>query len=186
MPSVKLILLALAACLLAGCAKEPPPRPPAYENVQAGIRFHPAKDFAVRESVEEGCLFAVEASKGTDVRFRICVSPPRPEILLTENAFVACENVKLYIEQSLRGIRPTCSLGRAGDLHAFDALYARRLKAERGKVRVQFVNHLFIPAKGKLVQVTASAVGDDDKEAQALFEQNRSALFAMMGSVRIR
>lgn len=180
------ILLTLAACLLAACTQEPPPRPQPWENVQAGIRFYAAVGFEVRETTEESCQFAVEASKGADLRFRICVSPPRPEILLTQNDFVACENVKLYIEQALKGIRPTCNPGKAGDLFAYDTLYARRLKDEHGKVRVQFVNHLFVPAKGKLVQVTASAIGDDDKHAQALFEQNRGALFAMMSSVRIR
>ena len=176
--------MVLAASLLAGCSLEPP-KPQGYENAAAGIRFTPASGWEVAEMSVEGCVFAVEASKGPGLRFLICVSPPRPEILFTQNVFVSCENVKQYIQEALKGIRPICNRGGAANVSGYDTLYARFLHSG-SKVRVQFVNHLFLPVKGKLVQVMAYAVGDDDKAAHELFDQNRSAFFNMMGSVRIR
>ena len=85
----------------------------------------------------------------------------------------------------MKGVQPICRRGGAGQVFGYDTLYARLLQSE-GKVRVQFVNHLFMPVKGRLVQVMAYSLGDDDKAAQALFDENRSAFFAMMGSVRLR
>ncbi|GFK92733.1 hypothetical protein NNJEOMEG_00560 [Fundidesulfovibrio magnetotacticus] len=176
----------LAACLLlAACAQEPPERR-SYRNDAVGLRFHPAKGWTVAETTEDGCTFAVEASNGPDLRFVICLSPPRTDILLTQNAFVSCENVKQYVAESLKGIKPTCMRGGAGDHFGYDTLYARLLRGGDGKVRVQFVNHVFAPVKGRLLQVMAYAVADDDKQAHALFDANRAALFAMMQSVRLR
>lgn len=178
------LILALAAWTFAGCSQEPP-QPRVYENAEAGVRFYPSRGWDVAEKTEEGCLFAVEAANGPDLRFLICVSPPRPEILFTQNTFVSCENVKEYITKALKGILPTCSRGGAGGSFGYDTLYARRLQSG-SRVRVQFVNHLFIPMQGKLVQVMSYAIGDDDKDAQKLFEANRNAFFNMMGSVRLR
>ena len=185
MPGFSALIVFLCACMLAGCSQEPPPRPPGYENTTAGIRFNPVHGWDVAEKSMDGCQFAVEASKGPDLHFLICVSPPRPGILFTQNFFVSCENVKQYIQEALKGIRPTCNRGGAGTVMGYDALYARFLQSGN-KVRVQFVDHLFLPAKGKLVQVMAYSIGDDDKAAQALFEESRSAFFTMMGSVRLR
>ncbi|WP_243360802.1 hypothetical protein [Fundidesulfovibrio terrae] len=179
-----LFLLAFVAWISAGCSQEPP-QPRVYENAEAGVRFYPSRGWDVAEKTEEGCLFAVEATNGPDLRFLICVSPPRPEILFTQNTFVSCENVKQYIAEALKGIRPTCSRGGAGGSFGYDTLYARRLQAG-SRVRVQFVNHLFIPLRGRLVQVMAYAIGDDDKAAHELFDANRNAFFNMMGSVRLR
>jgi len=52
-------------------------------------------------------------------------------------------------------------------------------------VRVQFVDHQFIPVRGRLVQVMAYAVGDDDAQARALFERHGAEFAAMMQSVRL-
>jgi hypothetical protein len=181
---ITLMLAGLAMSMLAGC--EPaPPAPTLYENTQAGVRFNPSPGWDVAEKAEAGCLFAVEATKGPDLRFLICLSAPRPEILFTQNTFVSCENVKEYIQQSLKGIRPTCGGGGSGGHFGYDTLYARLLQSG-DKTRVQFVNHLFMPIKGKLVQVMAYTIGDDDKAAHALFDRNRPALFDMMSSVRVR
>lgn len=177
------LLAVLAASLCLGCAQEPPPSR-LYRNEAARIRFHPAPGWTVAEKTEEGCTFAVEASPGPDLRFQICVSPPRPEILFTQNTFVSCENVKQYVESALKGIRPSCTGVGAGDHFGYDALYARRLAAG-DKVRVQFVEHQFIPVKGRLVQVMAYAVGDDDRQARELFERHQKALTGMMQSVRL-
>jgi hypothetical protein len=178
------LIAGLAACLLAGC-KPAPPVPTLYENKQVGLRFNPSPGWDVAEKTEAGCAFAVEATKGQDLHFLICISPPRPEILFTENTFVSCENVKEYIRQALKGVRPTCDPGGAGGHFGYDTLYARLLQSG-DRARVQFVNHLFMPVKGRLVQVMAYSIGDDDKKAHALFDKNRPALFDMMGSVRVR
>lgn len=179
-------LLLLLACLAlaAACSPEPPPYR-TYENAQAGFRFNPSQGWDVKEREEPGCLHAVEASKGPDLRFVICVSAPRTDILLTRNAFVSCENIKQYIESDLKGIKPVCSRGGTTTLSGYDTLYARLLKSG-DRVRVQFVNHLFIPASGRLIQVMSMAVADDDKAARELFDANRHSFFAMMGSVRTR
>ncbi len=176
------ILLALALMAVTACRNDAPLYR-IYESAKGGIRFYPAKDWIVEEKNEPGCLFAVEASKGPDLRFVICVSQPRPELLFTQNTYVSCENLKEYIEKDLKGLRPFCGRGGTGVLFGYDTLYARLLRSG-DKVRVQFVNHLFIPARGRLIQVMSIAVADDDKAAQALFEQNRAAFFSMMGSVR--
>jgi len=182
------LLAALLAQLLAlwGCSPEPPPAFRGYENKAQGLRFQPAPGWTVAETGIEGCRFAVEATGEPDVRFQICVSAPRKEILLAQNAFVACENVKQYIQEALKGIRPTCGPGKVGDYYAYDTLYYRLLGTEGGKVRVQFVNQAFAPLPGRLVQVLAYTLGDDEKKARELFEANRDMLFAMMASVRLR
>jgi hypothetical protein len=184
MPQFRALILGFAACLLIGCSQEPP-KPRIYEDPKTGVRFFPASGWVVTEVTEPGALFAVEATKGPNLRFLISVSPPRQDILFTQNTFVSCENVKQYIQESLKGVQPICRRGGTGQVFGYDTLYARLLQSE-GKVRVQFVNHLFMPVKGMLVQVMAYSIGDDDKAAQALFAENRSAFFAMMGSVRLR
>lgn len=180
----KAFLLAalLALALLWGCKGEEP-QYRTFESAKGGIRFNPAKGWAVEEKAAEGCVYSVEASKGPDLRFVVCVSPPRPELLLTGNTFVSCENIKEYVTRELKGISPACNRGGSGTLFGFDALYARRVRAG-DRVRIQFVDHLFIPVRGKLIQVMSMAVADDDKAAQALFDENRYAFFAMSGSVR--
>lgn len=184
MPAHALPFILLACLALWSCSPEPPPYR-TYENAQAGIRFNPSHGWNVEEKTEPGCLFAVEASRGPDLRFVICISAPRQDILFTRNAFVSCENVKEYIENELKGLKPLCSRGGTTTLMGYDTLYARLLKSG-DKVRVQFVNHLFIPAGGRLIQVMSMAVGDDDKTAKELFEANRHSFFAMMASVRTR
>jgi len=184
MSQFRALILCFTACLLIACSQEPP-KSRMYENPKAGVRFYPASGWMVSEVTEDGSLFSVEATKGPDLRFLISVSPPRQDILFTQNTFVSCENVKQYIEESLKGVQPICRRGGAGQVFGYDTLYARLLQSG-GKVRVQFVNHLFMPVKGRLVQVMAYSIGDDDKAAQALFDENRSAFFAMMGSVRLR
>lgn len=178
------VLLTLAVWLLPGCSQEPPPQSKTYRDPKSGISFNPAPGWTVAEKKEEGCDFAVEAAKGPDLRFLICLSRPRPDILFTQNAYVSCENIKQYIQESLKGVRPTCSKGGSATLFGYDALYARLLHSE-GKLRVQFVDHLFVPSKGRLVQVMAYSVGDDDNAAHELFDDNRMAFFTMMSSVRL-
>jgi hypothetical protein len=177
-------LAALAFALaLAACVPDQPR--PGYENPATGLRFSPAKGWDVADVAEEGCTFAVECVKGPDLRFLICVGPPRPEILFTQNTFVSCENLKQYIAEKLKGIQPACSAGKAGPLFGYDTLYARYLQSG-SRVRVQFVSHLFAPAPGKLVQVIAYSIGDDDKAAQELFEANRYTIIKMIDSIRLR
>ncbi|WP_243367727.1 hypothetical protein [Fundidesulfovibrio soli] len=181
-------LAALLAPLLVlgACSPEPPPAFKGYESKAEGLRFQPAPGWSVSEKEIEGCRFAVEASSGQNVRFQICVSPPRQEMLLTQNAFVACENVKQYIQEALKGLGPTCGPGKVGNNRAYDTLYYRLVADGGGKVRVQFVNQLFAPLPGRLVQVLAYTLGDDEKAARELFEANRDALFFMMASVWLR
>ncbi|MFZ5426685.1 MAG: hypothetical protein ACOZEN_06900 [Thermodesulfobacteriota bacterium] len=181
MPRTAILLAAVLLCL-AGCQSgEPLHR--VFESAKGGIRFHPARDWTVEEKDEPGCIYAAEASKGQELRFVVCVSPPRPDLLFTQNTFVSCENLKEYIVKDLKGLTPFCGRGGTGTLFGYDTLYARLVRSG-GKVRMQFVNHLFIPARGRLIQVMSMAVADDRKTAQELFEQNRAAFFAMMGSVR--
>ena len=156
-----------------------------YESARAGVRFLAAPGWTVTEKTEEGCSFSVEAVKGPDLKFLICVSPPRPDILFTHNAFVSCENITQYIREALKGLHPACRQGGAGPHTGYDTLYARLIRAD-SRVRVQFVNHVFYPVKGRLVQVMAIALADDDKSAQALYEENSRAFDSMMGSVRLR
>lgn len=172
------LLLAVTACM------SDPPRP-GYENPSTGLRFSPAKGWDVADVTEEGCTFAVECVKGPDLRFLICAGPPRPEILFTQNTFVSCENLKQYITEKLKGIQPTCAMGKAGPLFGYDTLYARYLQSG-SRVRVQFVSHLFAPKRDRLVQVIAYSIGDDDKAAQELFEENRYAIIKMIDSIRLR
>lgn len=182
MPRTAPLLLAAVLLCLAACQSEEPLYR-VFESAKGGIRFHPAKDWTVEEKDEPGCIYAVEASKGPDLRFAVCVSQPRPELLFTQNTFVSCENLKEYIVKDLKGQNPFCGRGGTGTLFGYDTLYARLVRSE-DKVRIQFVNHLFIPARGRLIQVMSMAVADDQKAAQELFERNRAAFFSMMGSVR--
>ncbi len=184
MPKLFAFLLLCLAALTLGCTQEPP-KPTYYENAKYGIRISPLTGWTVAEQQSPDCLLSVEVVKSPDCRLVVCVSPPRPEILLTQNTFVACENIKLYIEEKLKGIHPECGEGKAGDSFAFDTLYSRRIQSGQA-VRIQFVNHLFVPAKGKLVQVMAFTLGDTEEKARKTFEDNKDALFRMMGNMRIR
>lgn len=136
--------LALLPVLWA-CSPEPPPAFKGYESKAEGLRFQPAPGWSVSEKEIEGCRFAVEAASGQNVRFQICVSPPRQEMLLTQNAFVACENVKQYIQEALKGLGPTCGPGKVGNTRAYDTLYYRlvadvrtRLEAQNAHVTMRF------------------------------------------------
>lgn len=187
-PSARLIprlASLLLCCLLASSCGGEPPASRQQSFPQAGLRFNAAPGWTVSEKSEDGCTFAVEASKGPDLRLLICLSPPRQDILFTQNTFVSCENVKQYIQERLKGLRPACRGGGSGDLFGYDALYVRLLRSE-GKVRVQFVNHVFYPVKGRLMQVMAMTVADDDQAAKALYEEHAQAFTSMMGSVRLR
>lgn len=184
MPKRTAILLCCLAALLWGCTKEPP-KPTYYENTQYGIRISPLKGWSVAEQQSPDCLLSVEVVKSPDCRLVVCVSPPRPEILLTQNTFVACENIKLYATDKLKAINPECGAGNAGDTFAFDVLYSRRIQSGNG-VRIQFVNHLFVPATGKLVQVMAITMGDTEALARKAFEDNKGDLFRMMSNMRVR
>ena len=184
MPKPFAFLLFCLAALTLSCTQEQP-KPTHYENAQYGIRISPLTGWAVAEQQSPDCLLSVEVVKSADCRLVVCVSPPRPEILLTQNTFVACENIKLYIEEKLKGIHPECTGGKAGDSFAFDTLYTRRIQSGQA-VRAQFVNHLFVPAKGKLVQVMAFTLGDTEEKARKTFEANKDDLFRMMGNMRIR
>ena len=103
---------------------------------------------------------------------------------VTDRAWVGRQTLYQQVESALKGIRPSCTGVGAGDHFGYDALYARRLAAW-DRVRVQFVEHQFIPVKGRLVQVMAYAVGDDERQARELFERNQKALTGMMQSVRL-
>ncbi len=180
-----LAALCVLALALAACSPEPPPAFTGYENTAWGVRFSPAKGWTVAETAVDGCLFAVEASSGPDARFQICVSAPRPEILLTQNTFVSCENVKQYVREALKGVNPLCTPGKVWGEFAYDTLYVRLLQSG-DRVRVQCVNHLFVPLPGRLVQVIAYTLGDDEKAARDAFEANRVALMRMISSTRLR
>lgn len=156
-----------------------------YDNKAAGVSFVAPPGWKVTETSPQECLFAVEAVKDRDCRFQICISAPRPDMLLTRNAFVSCENLKAYISNSLKGINPVCQRGRAGNLYAFDTVYERRIQTPDG-VRVQLVNHLFAPAKGRLVQVMAYTLGDTEAEARQRYLENRRAFDRLTGGVRFK
>lgn len=183
MPKLSALILCCLTALLLACQE--PPKPTFYENAKYGIRISPLPGWAVAEQQSPDCLLSVEVVKSPDCRLVVCVSPPRPEILITQNTFVACENIKLYITEKLKGINPECGAGKAGDSFAFDTLYTRRIQSGKA-VRVQLVNHLFVPAAGKLVQVMAFTLGDTEAQARKAFEDNKDALFRMMGNMRIR
>jgi len=156
-----------------------------YENKAAGVSFVAPPGWTVTETSPQECLFAVEAVKDRDCRFQVCISPPRADMLLTRNAFVSCENLKTYITTSLKGLHPVCQRGRAGNLYAFDTVYERRIQTPEG-VRVQFVNHLFAPARGRLVQVMAYTLGDTEADARQRYLENRRELDRMIGGVRFK
>lgn len=184
LPILRALLLALAALWAAACSRETP-MDRQYESVQAGVRFIAAPGWTVAEKTAEGCSFSVEAAKSPDLKFLICVSPPRPDILFTQNAFVSCENIAQYIREALKGLKPVCKQGGAGPHTGYETLYARLVRSD-AKVRVQFVNHVFYPVKGRLVQVMAIALGDDEQAAQALYEEHARAFDSMLGSIRLR
>ncbi|GAB6036566.1 hypothetical protein JCM15519_11250 [Fundidesulfovibrio butyratiphilus] len=156
-----------------------------YDNKAAGVSFVAPPGWKVAETTSRECLFAVEAVKDRDCRFQICISPPRADMLLTRNAFVSCENLKSYITSQLKGVNPVCQRGRAGNLYAFDTVYERRIQTPDG-IRVQLVNHLFAPAKGRLVQVMAYTLGDTEAEARRRYLENRRALDRLVSGVRFK
>lgn len=180
--------LVLAAALLAVAVRVPaaPAQEPAvYDNPARNFRIVPQKGWTVAETAMPGCTLGLEATRAADCVLRVCLSPPRPDILFANNVYVACENVKLYIVDQLKGISPTCFVGRVGGRMAYDALYLRRVQMG-GRVRVQLVNHLFAPLPGRLLQVMAYSLGDTEEEARAVFEANRYDLDRMIGSIWMR
>ena len=179
-------LVFLLAALLACC----PPTVRAqdltpYDNPARNFRIVPQRGWTLTETAMPGCTLGLEITKTPDCVLRICLSPPRQDILFSANAYVACENVKLYIADQLRGIAPTCFKGRVGAFAAYDTLYLRRVQAG-DRVRVQLVNHLFAPLPGRLMQVMAYSLGDTEDEARAVFEANRPEIERMVGSVWMR
>lgn len=184
MPKRSALMLCCLTALLWSCTQEPP-KPTFYESAKYGIRLSPPVGWTVVEQQSPDCRLSVEVVKSPDCRLVVCVSPPRPDILITQNTFVGCENIKLYVAEKLKGINPECSDGKAGDAFAFDVLYSRRIQSG-DTVRMQFVNHLFVPATGKLVQVMAITLGDTEAQARKAFEDNKNDLFRMMSTMRIR
>ena len=183
--SSRLTLIMAAACLLAAVCQAQAQDLTAYDNAAFNFRFTPQRGWVLTESSSPDCRLTLEAAKTPDCRLRICISQPRPDILLTQNAYVACENIKLYIKDQLKGLNPACFTGRIGERLAYDAMYLRRVQ-DGDKVRMQLVNHLFVPLPGRLVQVMAYSLGDTEDEARAVFEAHQGEISRMMASIWMR
>jgi hypothetical protein len=61
-----------------------------------------------------------------------------------------------------------------------------RLIQGQDRVRVQFVDHEFVPMAGRLVQVMAYSLGDSEGQARQAFETHKEELLRMMASIWMR